>query len=321
MNQQAISLRGHTALIDGKLTLITRAVLVAASTIAIITLHETLHLLVGRLAGIPAVFTGLTSAGLPKGIDAHQYGPTQLALMNGIAPLLTVVFGFVVYYALAKRRVILGHLRYFFAWWAIFGIPYLGLQLMLATEQVDYSGNGADSAAIAGYLHLSIPLRAIICLAGFLYYMMSAVWVLGAIRAADRDVLPGGSSMAIAWWRHLLGWLLIAVAIASAVFFAAQALDGIRNGLLFVAWFGWWAAGTALLTPWKSFVARAIGKHWLLPGIIGMLVLIPLGYIGKGNDYASIWLVILPPLIAATLFAARDVTALRKLARLAGGSK
>ncbi len=103
MNQQAISLRGHTALIDGKLTLITRAVLVAASTIAIITLHETLHLLVGRLAGIPAVFTGLTSAGLPKGIDAHQYGPTQLTLMNGIAPLLTVVFGFVVYYALAKR--------------------------------------------------------------------------------------------------------------------------------------------------------------------------------------------------------------------------
>jgi hypothetical protein len=315
MNQHTTMLQGEPVLTDTKWNVVTRAVLVAFSAIVIITLHETIHLLVGRMAGIPAVFTGLTSAGLPKNVDPGQYGPAQLALMNGIAPLLTVVFGFVIYYLLARKQAVLRHLRYFFTWWAIFGIPYLGVQMIIIIQHSDYSGNGADSAAVAGYLHLSILLRALICLAGFLYYMVSAIWVLGAIRAADRDVLPGGSSLAIAWWRQLLGWILIAVAIASAVAIGVRALYGIVYGPLFLV-FSSWATGTALLTPWRSFVAMAMWKRWLLPGIIGLLALIPLGFIGGSNDYADMWLPILPPLIAATLFATREVTGLSTIGHI-----
>ncbi|HEV7165728.1 MAG: hypothetical protein ACHQAZ_03065 [Gammaproteobacteria bacterium] len=294
-----------TVLEDGKLTLIIRAVLVAVSTIAVITVHETVHLLVGRMADIPAVFTNLTAAGLPKGSDVHQYGPAQLALMNGIAPLLTVVFGFFVYYVLANRRATLGHVRYFFTWWAIFGIPYLGLQMIIIIHPVDYSGNGADSAAVAGYLHLSLLVRAIICLAGFLYYMMSAVWVLGAISAADRDIVPSESGLAVPLWRQMSGWLLIAVAVFSTIWLAVRALHDIPYGPLFLV-FGGWGIGTAFLTSWKSSAVKTMWKHWMLPGILGMLALIPLGY-----DYASMWLLILPPLVAATMFAAHDAFALR----------
>lgn len=316
MSEHAVPMSARTSRTEVIVNIIVRAVLVAASTIVIITLHESIHLVVGRLAGIPAVFTGLTSAGLPKSINPHLYGPTQLALMNGLAPLLTVIFGFVVYYLLARKSTALGHLRYFFTWWAIFGIPYLGVQMILCIQPSDYSGNGADSAAVAGYLHLPMLIRAIICLAGYLYFMVSAVWVTGAILAADRDVQPQRSGLAVPGWRQLLGWLMIALALISAVWLALRALHGSVYGPIFLVWIAW-AIGTALSTPWKSYAARIMLKHWLLPGIVGMLALIPLGLIGKGNDYVSIWFIISPPLIAATLFAARDVAALRHILRLA----
>lgn len=316
MDQHAVPLSVQSTRTEAAANVIVRSVLVAASVIVIISLHESMHLLVGRLAGIPAVFTGLTSAGLPKSINPHLFGPTQLALMNGIAPLFTVVFGFVVYYLLRRRPAVLGAVRYFFTWWAIFGIPYLGVQMILCVQPSDYSGNGADSAAVAGYLNLPMLVRAIICLVGYVYYMVSAVWVTGATLAANRDVQPQDSGLTIVWWRQFLGWLLIALALITAIWLALRALHGNPYGPIFLVWTAW-AIGTALLTPWKSYAARTMLKHWLLPGILGMLALIPLGLIGGGNDYASIWFIISPPLVAATLFATRDINALRHIVRLA----
>ena len=317
MPQAVSALQDSTIPKDGIATLIARALLVAFSAVIIITLHETIHLVVGRLGGIPAVFTGLTSAGLPKAVNPHLYGPTQLALMNGIAPLLTVVFGFAIFYWLARKPAALDHVRYFFTWWAIFGIPYLGVQMSIIPQPSDYSGNGADSAAIAGYLHLSLAIRASICLAGFLYYMLSLVWVSAAVCAADRGVLSQKSSLAIRWWRQWLGWLFIVLALISAIWLTLRVLRGNVYGPIFLVW-GAWALGTALLTPWKSCTARIMLKRWLLPGILGMLALIPLGLIGGGNDYASIWLPILPPLVAATMFATRKATGLHSTSRMAG---
>ena len=316
MSQPVVALPIETALSRTALDVLFKALLVALSIFVIVTLHETIHLVVGRLAGIPAIFTGLTSAGLPKTVNPLQYGPTQLALMNGIAPLLTVVFGFVVYYLLQHRPAALGTVRYFFTWWAIFGIPYLGVQMIICIQPSNYSGNGADSAAVAGYLNLPMLVRAIICLAGYVYYMVSAIWVTGAIRAADWDIQPQKSGLAIPGWRQLLGWLLIALAFISAIWLALRALRGNTYGPIFLVWSAW-ALGTAFLTPWRSYTTRTMFKHWLLPGILGMLALIPLGLIGKGNDYASIWFILSPPLVAATLFAARDINALRHIARLA----
>lgn len=311
MDQHIVSLSVQSTRTEAVVNVIVRSILVAASVIVIIGLHESMHLLVGRLAGIPAVFTGLTSAGLPKSINPHLFGPTQLALMNGIAPLLTVVFGFVVYYLLRRRPAALGAVRYFFTWWAIYGIPYLGLQLMIVIYHTDYSGNGPDSAALAGYLHLSDPIRAVICLAGFLYYFAASLWVLKALRAADLDILPSGSGLALAWWRRLSGIALIIVANGSAVFLAASAFFGQIHGLPLYLGILTWGLGTAALTPWKSSAARTLFQHWLLPGILGMLALILLGLIGDGNDYASIWLLIMPPLVAAIMFATRGISGMQ----------
>lgn len=311
MNEYSLSLSAQRARTEAIVTAVVHAVLVAASVIVIISLHESIHLVIGRLAGIPAVFTGLTSAGLPKSINPHLYGPMPLALMNGIAPLLTVVFGFVVYDLLQRRPAALGAVRYFFTWWAIYGIPYLGLQLMIVIYHTDYSGNGPDSAALAGYLHLSDPIRAVICLVGFLYYFASALWVLNALRAADLEILPRGSGLALAWWRRLSGIALIIVANGSAVFLASTAFFGQIRGLPLYLGILTWGLGTAALTPWKSSAARTLFQHWLPPGILGMLALIPLGLIGGGNDYASIWLLILPPLTAAIMFATREISGMQ----------
>jgi hypothetical protein len=61
-------------------------------------LHECLHLIVGRLCGLPAHFLGLTSAGVDPSIAATAR-PLSLALMNGVAPLATMLLGVVALFA------------------------------------------------------------------------------------------------------------------------------------------------------------------------------------------------------------------------------
>lgn len=61
--------------------------------------------------------------------------------MNGAAPLFTVLAGFAALGVLSNGRQLPERLRIFLAWWAIFGIPYLGLQLMILVVPVDFSGS------------------------------------------------------------------------------------------------------------------------------------------------------------------------------------
>lgn len=282
-----------------------RAILVAISVVVSVSLHELVHLVVGRIVGIPAVFRGLTSAGLLEQV-VHLYSPARLALMNGIAPLFTVIIGFVIYRILAFRPGAFGRAKYFFAWWAIFGIPYLGLQMMIIVARIDYSGNGADSAAIAGYFHIPMSVRAVVCVVGLLYYIVSAVWVLGVIRVADENAGSVRTAMRISLWRRVLGWALIVAALVCAVIAAERALMGkfpmafVEGAVLC------WAAATAVLTRWRSPSANVVWKRWLLPGIIGTLALFPLGFIGGGNDYVVMWLLVLPPVVAASMLAAHS---------------
>lgn len=310
MDESILTMHAPAAPTDTSVDLIVRSALVAISTFGFITLHELAHLVVGRLGGIPAVFTSLTSAGIPSGTDASRYGALQLALMNGIAPLLTVIIGFAAFHLLARQRMTLKPGRYFFAWWAIFGIPYLGLQMMLIIQHVDYSGNGADSAAVAGYLHLSMPIRAFICGVGFLYYLASAAWVLGVIRTGSKESRGGDPGTGIAFWRYVPAVLLMITAIAGMTSYIANEAHGLNPGFGFGGAFIAWAAAAAILTAWKNPAVTSIAKRWLLPGIIGMLALIPLSLISTdGNDYASIWLPILPPIFAAAMLASRRISA------------
>ena len=115
----------------------------------------------------------------------------------------------------------------------------------------------------------------------------------------------------------MLGGILIFAAIACAVTVARRAILGTFPGPYMVGVFLGWALAAAVLTPWRSPAARAVWTHWLLPGAIGMAALIPFGLIGAGNDYASIWLPMIPPVVAAAMFAARDVSGVSGIARLA----
>ena len=64
-------------------------------------------------------------------------------------------------------------------------------------------------------------------------------------------------------------------------------------------------------------MARVAWTRWLSPGAIGMAALIPFGFIGAGSDHASIWPLMIPPLAAAALFAARNVSSVSRIACLA----
>jgi hypothetical protein len=71
--------------------------------------------------------------------------------MNGVAPVMTVLLGVLalgtVPYVREKAPVAVSASL---AWWAIAGVPYLGLQLMTAARPVRLRGDGSDSAAGIG---------------------------------------------------------------------------------------------------------------------------------------------------------------------------
>lgn len=284
---------------------VARVVLAAISVAVVVFAHELVHLLVGRLAGIPAAFTGLTSVGIPRA-DVHLYAGWRLALMNGSAPMFTVFVGFAVLGLMPR----LGHLpellRYFMSWWAIFGIPYLGLQAMIVVASVDFSGNGNDSAAVAGYFLTGPWVLAIMSVAGFLYFMWSSRWVMRIIQSADGERAQGDAAdCAMAVWRRVAAWLLVVIAIAGSVGFSTLAFGLNPPGLSVLAAFGGWPLACALLTRWRSPAARCVWRGWLIPGAIGMLALVPLGFVGGGNDFAQLWVFEMSPVFAATMLATR----------------
>jgi hypothetical protein len=148
--------------------------------------HESVHFLVGRLAGLPANFLTLISVGVEASVaaGAPQYA---LALMNGVAPVMTVLLGILALKAVAAvRSKAPAALTGFLAWWAITGIPYMGLQLMTAAGPIRLRGDGSDSAAvIGGYLGAGIVVRSVISLAGLLLYLASGFWLDAAVAGRD----------------------------------------------------------------------------------------------------------------------------------------
>jgi hypothetical protein len=224
--------------------------------------------------------------------------------MNGIAPLATMLLGLlalaVVPTMRAKAQVAVTD---FVAWWAICGVPYIGLQMMGAAAPINLRGNGSDSAAVlGGYFGVSLAPRVVISLAGAVIYMASGFWLGSAVkqrtgRAPPRLTLKQHLH-GIATWRLTvtagLGLLLIAICVRSAALLA----HGDRQGLLLLLLATlFWGAIMALLVRWRTPGARNVRNHWVIPGLLASAALIAIGLLDN-DDFLFDGISLVLPLMA-----------------------
>src|SRR5579884_1587905 len=157
--------------------LILYAIICVISIVVFVTLHELFHLVVGLLLGLPAHLISPVSAGVSREAARHADG-WRLAVMNGIAPLLTMILGVIVALLLTRfGRSWPDILNRFFSWWAILGIPYIGFEMMGTSNPTDYAGTGADPAAVAGFLGISDPVRALVSFVALLFFLISGLFL------------------------------------------------------------------------------------------------------------------------------------------------
>lgn len=75
-----------------------------------------------------------------------------------------------------------------------------------------------------------MSIRAVLGVAGFLLYMVSAVWVFRVIRATDANVRIAPAAMDVSSPRRVLGGVLVLVAIACVVTVARRSILGTFSG-------------------------------------------------------------------------------------------
>jgi len=264
--------------------------------------HESFHFLVGRLAGLPADFLTLTSVGVEASVaaGAPQYA---LALMNGVAPVMTVLLGILALKAVpAVRRKAPAAVTAFLAWWAITGIPYMGLQLMTTAGPIRLRGDGSDSAAgSGGCLGAGNAVRSVISLAGLLLYVASGFW-LGALVAGRSDAARltlRQKLRGLTVWRlvvaSILGLLLIAVTVRSAM----SLVEGNGGGLLWLLLDTLvWSAMMALVVQWRAPGTREVRDRWIFPGLLASAGVIAIGLLTHLYDFLIDGVTLTMPLLA-----------------------
>jgi hypothetical protein len=267
-------------------------------------LHECFHLVVGRLAGLPCHFLSLTSVGVDPSVAANA-SPSALALMNGVAPLATMLLGVLALVAVPALRPKAGAaVTAFIAWFAIFGVAYIGLQMMTTAGPARLRGNGSDFAAvIGGYFGVPIVPRTAIAVAGLVIFMASGFYLSAAVSQGG-----GGSSRltlgqhlhGLAAWRgvaaSVLGLNLIAISVRSAALLA----HGNGGGMLLLFGDTWvWAALMALLVGWRAPGAREVRDRWIFPGLLTSAGLIAISLLTHLDDFFIGGTTLIVPLIAA----------------------
>ena len=285
---------------------LTNAVVCFVAVVGTSELHESIHLLVGRLAGLPAHFLGLTSVGVTSAVAAVS-APIDLALMNGVAPLATMVLGLVALAAVpALRRSAPVAVTQFVAWCAIVGVPYIGLQTMLTAAPIRLRGDGADSAAvIGGYFGLSAGARALISLVGLVLYLASGFWLRRAVSDTDDtargSVTAGRRLKGLPVWRIIAASILGLVVVALAVRSTVLLMNGNSRGILLLVDgppFAW-AGMMAFLVSWRTPKALNVRDGWIFPGMLACVFLIALGVLSHTDDYSLIGEILLLPLITS----------------------
>jgi hypothetical protein len=267
-------------------------------------LHECFHLVVGRLAGLPCHFLSFTSVGVDPSVAANA-SPSALALMNGVAPLATMLLGVLALVAVpALRPKAPAAVTAFIAWFAIFGVAYIGLQTMTTAGPARLRGNGSDFAAvIGGYFGMPIVPRTAIAVAGMVIFMASGFCMSAAV--SERT---GGASPRLTLGQHLHGlaaWRLVAASvlglnlIAMTVRSAALLAHGNGGGMLLLfgeTWVG--AALMALLVRWRAPGAREVRDRWIFPGLLASAGLIAISLLTHLDDFFIGGTTLIVPLMA-----------------------
>jgi hypothetical protein len=267
-------------------------------------LHESIHLMVGRLCGLPAHFLNLTSVGVSPSIAANAR-PAALALMNGVAPPATMLLGVAALFATPRlRRSAPAALTAFVAWCAIFAVPYIGLQIMTTALPVRLRGNGADSAAvIGGYFGAPLLLRTALSILGLLMFVASGFW-LGRAVSDDPGATPRltlrGHLRGLPAWRvttaSVLGLVLIGVVVRGA-FLLAHGEDGGFFSLMVAIWL--WGAMMTLLVRWQATGTREVRDRWIFPGMLASAGLMAIGMFTHDDLFVSATIFVIPLLATA----------------------
>jgi hypothetical protein len=274
-------------------------------------LHESFHLIVGRLCGLPGHFLSLTSVGVSPSIAATAR-PSALALMNGVAPLATMVLGVAALFAtpwLRRRRS--ATVTAFVAWCAIFAVPYIGLQTMTAALPAHLRGNGADSAAvIGGYFGVPVGMRAVVSIVGLMLFMASGFFLGRAVSDDSGDALRcltlRQHLRGLARWRvaaaSILGLLLVVMTVLGAFLLASSKHNGFFS-LLIAIWL--WGAMMTLLVRWQAPGAREVRDQWIFPGLLASFGLLVIGLFTH-DDFLTLATIFVIPLIATAWVLTRD---------------
>jgi len=276
-----------------------RALLMVVTIFFTTTVHELFHLMVGRAVGIHAQFLSLTSVGIHKS-DPTVYPPLSLALMNGMAPVLSfLVFGVFPLYLCARRRFSEPWLS-LLGWSAIFNLPYIGLQLMLAVNLSTVTGSGSDMAAVMESLGATRNVRFALGTLGYIVFLL-ALYMLGRVLLTQMNPLSTAKSIGVSLKRRVVGSVILVLGLLSVSFgdVILIATGNQKIGMKFIALggFGCIALGAMILISYRNSVFQKFQSHWLIPGVFGMGAMAAFGIVHQ-NDYADFWLIMFPSVLA-----------------------
>jgi hypothetical protein len=247
-------------------------------------------------------FTSLTSADS----DSARAGAATAAArawMAGTAPLLTSITGVGALLAAPwARRQQYHRVATILGWIAVFGIPYIGVQLMT----LGGPAGGVDTAAVfVGYFGIAGIPRAVLAVSGIVFTIAAGYWLGDAL--GDRQPVPSASinaSGGISAARRIVGIafaVLSTCLIGGGVVLLARPGRGNPMGLFLLADV-LWAVGMLTATPWRQPGPRFVRDIWLAPAIMAMGLLTVLGAVFP-SDYAAAGLFFLPQLATAAFVA------------------
>lgn len=289
-----------------RLGLLPRAAICLAALLVFTEVHELVHLVAGRLAGLPARFLNPTAVGIEPH-EAAQADPVALAWMNGSAPVASVLLGFLVLAAVTPpRRRFSPAVGYALAWFAILGTTYAGLQMMITAAPIVVSGAGTDSAAvIGGYFGASPRVRAVIAGAGVVIFLASALWLK---RLFPQEPPSSEASPAVAQWRRGLAAAIGILSLAGAGGGFLKLLLGDPEGLplLMTSTTLVWPVAVAFVVPWRWPSAASVWWGWLLPALLVSLLCAAVGLVVP-SDFATMALLQLVPLVMIAWLSSRRI--------------
>jgi hypothetical protein len=180
-------------------------------------------------------------------------------------------------------------------WIAVFGIPYIGVQLMT----LGGPAGGVDTAAVlVGYFGIAGILRGVLSVAGVAFTIAAGYFLGGAlgdqqpVSSAAFDAVPGISAT-----RRVVGTAFAVLSIcliATGAALLARPGHGNPMGPFLLADI-LWAVGMVIATPWRQPGPRFVRDVWLAPAIAAMGLLTIVGAVFP-SDYAAAGLFFLPQL-------------------------